>query len=160
VEVEFDVAQVAAVSSLWDLDPGGEPLKPQAGVVEHDLDRIHALGGSPGGGSAAADKLGEFRAQHRLQVLHKPRGDASSLACCEAQPAVRSDDDFNATADNLAITTGVRPAAPRGHWSRAVAIPASPSVVLSYGHEPSKPQRGEEVNSGFVMGYDATMTRR
>jgi hypothetical protein len=133
VQLELDALQVSAVSALRRLDPTAEPLTTQAGIVEHDLDRLHALGGSPGGGATAVDKLGEFGAQRRLQGLHKPRRHASPLACCETQPRVRSDDDLDAAADNLAVATCVRPAAvPPGHLRRAVGIAASPSEVLLF----------------------------
>lgn len=57
MEVELDLVQIA-VAALRRLDPADDPLKTPAGVIEDELDRLHALGGSPGNRAAAADKLG------------------------------------------------------------------------------------------------------
>ena len=139
-----------AVAPLRRPDAADDPLKTKVGVIEDELDRFHALGGSPRDRAAATDKLGQLPAQHGLQVLHKPHGEAATFARRQAQPRVLADGPFDATAYNLAIATGMRPAVPPGHQRRAVAIAAFPSVVLLYRHAPSKPQCGEELNSGVV----------
>jgi hypothetical protein len=80
------------------------------GVIEDDLDRVHALRGSPGDGATATDELGELCAQRGVQVLDKPRGDAATFARRQSQPRVLPDDELDATAEHLAITADMRPA--------------------------------------------------
>jgi hypothetical protein len=44
------------------LNPADDPLEPSACVIEDKLDWIYAPGGSPGGRTATANKLGELTA--------------------------------------------------------------------------------------------------
>ena len=144
MQVKLDLVQVA-VAALRRLHPTDDPLQPSIWVIEDDLDRLHALGRAPSDHAAAPDKLDQLRAQHGMQVLDKSRGDAATLAWCEAQPRVSPDDQLDATADDHAIATGVRrtPVSP-------VVVRASPSGVLLYVHTPSKPHHGEGVNGPYL----------
>ncbi len=105
----MDVLQVA-VAALRRLDPSGDPLNTSEGIVKDDLDRIHTLGGSSRDRPTAVDKLGELRAQARLQAVEEPYGQHSAFARRETKPRVRFDDELDTTADHLAIAAGVRPA--------------------------------------------------
>jgi hypothetical protein len=62
------------------LKPTGDPQETYAWVVEDEFDRVHALGGATGGRAAETDKLGEFRAQRRMQLLQEPHGDPAAFA--------------------------------------------------------------------------------
>ena len=56
-----------AVSQLRRLNAAEDPLATQEWIVKDDLDRAHAVGGSPGDDTAATDKLGQLRAQTGIQ---------------------------------------------------------------------------------------------
>jgi hypothetical protein len=104
---ELDVVQVVA-ASLRRLDRAGDSLEAKARVVEDDLDRLHALGGSSRGRTAATDELDELRAQPGFQAVQEPHREAAAFACCEAQSRVGADSQLDATADDLVIAAGMR----------------------------------------------------
>ena len=81
----MDLVQVAVASLRW-LDASGDPLQASEGVVEYDLDWLHALRGSPRDRPATTDQLGELRAQPGLQAVDEPYGEDVPFACREAQP--------------------------------------------------------------------------
>jgi hypothetical protein len=68
----------------------------QAGVVEDDLDRLHALGGAPSDRPTATDKLGELRSQRGVQALQEPRSEAATFARHQTQSRVRADAELDA----------------------------------------------------------------
>jgi hypothetical protein len=140
MQVELDLVQLA-VAALRRLHPADDPLQAPIWVIEDDLDRLHALGGAPGGHAAAPDKRCQLRAQRGMQMRHEARSHAAAFARRQAQARVRPDDQLDATADDHAIATGVRRAG-----VSPVAVSASPSGVLLYVHTPSKSHHGEELN--------------
>ena len=104
------------------LKPADDPLKTLAGPIEDEFDRVHMLGGSPGGRAAATDKFGELCTQCGVQVLDKSYGDAPAFAWCQAQSHIRADDELHAAADHFTIAAGMgRPVVPPGR--RVAAFP-------------------------------------
>ncbi len=98
-----------AVSHRRRLDPADDPLEPEVGVVEDDLDRPHAFGSSPGDCPTATDKLGQVRPQRGLQVLPQACDEAAAFARRQAQSCVRTDGKFDTAADDLAVAAGMCP---------------------------------------------------
>jgi hypothetical protein len=102
--------QVAA-APLRRLDLADDPLQTQARVIEDKLDWIDAFSGSTSGCTAPTHQLGQLGMQFGVQMLHESCGEAAALGWCEAQPRVRPDGEFDATAEHLAVAAGMgRPA--------------------------------------------------
>jgi hypothetical protein len=107
LQAELDVLQIA-VALLWRLDQAPDPLKASERVVKDDLDRLHALGGTPRDCTTTTHKLSELRAQPRLQAVEEPYGEDVAFAWREAEAQVRPDDELDARADHRAIAAGMR----------------------------------------------------
>jgi hypothetical protein len=98
-----------AVSHLRRLDPADDPLEAKVGVVEDDLDRLHAFGSSPSDRPTPTDKLGQVRPQCGLQVLPKACDEAAAFVRHQAKSRVRTDGKFDTTTDDLAVAAGMCP---------------------------------------------------
>jgi hypothetical protein len=100
--------QISA-AQLGRLDPADDSLESKARVVEDDLDRLDAFGGSLRYKTTAADELGQIRAQSGMQMRAETCDEAATLAWREAESRIRSDGKLDATADDLAVAARVRP---------------------------------------------------
>jgi len=130
-QAELDLAQLAA-ADLRRLNPAGDLLPAQALVVEDDLDRVHALGGSAGGGAAAAGELGQLAVQRGMQALQEPCDDVAALVSSQAEAPVAADRELH----------------PGAH-DRSVAVRAPPAVTLLEDHAASL-HRGSPVSDARV----------